>query len=102
MATNRFKAIVHLDKKGEILCFCPYAEYLKGLCVCREEYDCPEAIIEITPLPNSRPSEQDASLIKKINKDNKKTVKELKKATDRIKQGVKNLERASRSTKWRI
>lgn len=102
MGSSRFRAIVNLDDKGEITCFCPYEEYLQGLCVCREQYDCPEAMIEITVLPNSRPSDKGVSEIKKSAREVKKAERDLKKATDRIKQGVGRLEKATRGNRWRI
>lgn len=101
-ASNRFRAIVNLDHKGEILCFCPYDEYLQGKCVCREDYDCPEAIIEVNVLPKSRPSDKRVEEITKATKQVQKVDKELKKSKDRIKQGVRRLEEASKSTRWRI
>lgn len=102
MPSSRFRAIVKLDDKEEIECFCPYDEYLQGKCVCREEFDCPEAFIEVTVLPNSRPSDKTASVIKKSARETKKAERELKKATDRIKQGVNRLEKATKGSRWRI
>lgn len=104
MATgsSRFRAIVNLDDQGEINCFCPYEEYLEGLCVCREQFNCPEAIIEVTVLPNSRPSDKGVSEIKKASRETKQAGRDLKKATDRIKQGVNRLEKVTRGNRWRI
>jgi hypothetical protein len=55
---SMFRAIVNLDRDGDVTCFCPYENYLSGDCVCRNEgLDCPEAMIDITVMPNSRPSD---------------------------------------------
>lgn len=102
MKSSKFRAIVKLDEKGEIECFCPYDEYLKGICTCREEYNCPEAYIEITVLPNSRPSDKVLGIIKNNKREVKKVERQIKKETDRIKQGINQIERASKNTRWRI
>lgn len=102
MSSSRFRAIVKMDDKGEIECFCPYDEYLRGQCVCREEYNCPEAFIEVTVLPNSRPSDKVASVIKKSSRETKRVERDLKRTTDRIKQGVNRLEKATKRNRWRI
>lgn len=97
-----FRAIVHLDDKGEILCFCPYDEYLRGQCVCRDKYDCPEAMIEVTVLPKSRPSDKSVQSAERAAKNLKKANQEVKKANDRIKQGVDRLEKALRGSRFKI
>ncbi|MBD3260348.1 MAG: hypothetical protein GF334_01500 [Candidatus Altiarchaeales archaeon] len=102
MESNRFRVIVNQDSKGEILCFCPYDEYLKGLCVCREKYDCPEAIIELTVLPNSRPSDKVVAAVEKGKREVKSAEREIKRSADRIKQGVNRLERVAGKNRWRI
>lgn len=100
--SERFHAIVRLDERGDIICFCPYEEYLRGKCGCRERYDCPEAMIDITVLPNSKPSEQGITEIKKGQREIKKTVKAVTKQTNRIKQGVAELEKAIKKSRFRI
>ena len=97
-----FRAIVNIDKDGDVTCFCPYDNYLKGHCECRDKFDCPEAMIEITVLPKSRPSEQAQAGIKKVTKDLKDSNREIKKANNRIKQGLSQLEKATKNTRWRI
>jgi hypothetical protein len=100
---SSFRAIVNLDERGEVDCFCSYENYLKGGCECRNEgLDCPEALIDITVMPNSRPSEQLKLGIKKVTKKVDKINRDLKKATDRIKQGVGQLEKATKGNRWRI
>lgn len=97
-----FRAIVNLDKDGDVTCFCPYENYLKGNCECRDKFDCPEAMIEITVLPKSRPSEQVSSGIKKVTRELKNSDRTIKKANDRIKQGLSQLEKATKGNRWRI
>ena len=72
---TRCHALVNLSVDGNLICFCPYEEYLQGLCECRERFDCPESIIEITVLPNSRPSDQEARKIRKATREVKKVDK---------------------------
>ncbi len=98
-----FRAIVNLDDDGNVSCFCGYENYLKGDCLCRNEgFDCPEAMIDITVMPNSKPSDQVQGEVKKVTREAEKANRELKKATDRIKQGVGQLEKATKGTRWRI
>lgn len=99
---SSFRAIVNVDAEGDVTCFCPYENYLKGNCECRVKFDCPEAMIEITVLPKSRPSEQAELGIKKIAREIKKSERVVKKANDRIKQGLSQLEKATKGNRWRI
>lgn len=97
-----FRAIVNLDEDGDVTCFCPYDNYLKGKCECREKFNCPEAMIEITVLPKSRPSEQAQAGIKKVTRELKDSERKMKKSNDRIKQGLSQLEKATKGNRWRI
>jgi hypothetical protein len=99
---SAFRAIVNLDEDGDVTCFCPYENYLKGECACRDRFDCPEAMIEITVLPKSRPSEQVELGIKKVTKELENSKRTMKKANDRIKQGLSQLEKATKGNRWRI
>lgn len=90
--TTRFRAVVNMGEDGDILCFCSYDEYLRGQCDCREKYDCPEAFIEVTILPKSKPSEQGIQKLNKVIRNLDKTERAVKKANHRIKQGVNRLE----------
>ena len=98
----QFHAIVRFDAQGDVICFCPYEEYLRGKCACREKYDCPEAMVDITVLPNSRPSEQGLQEIKKEQREIKQTLKKVTKQSSRIKQGVAQLEKAIKNSRFRI
>lgn len=100
---SSFRAIVNLDEDGDVTCFCPYDKYLEGRCVCRAKgSDCPEAMVEITVMPHSKPSDQEKLEVRKIERVSKKLNKDLKQATDRIKQGVSQLEKATKGSPWRI
>lgn len=99
---SSFRAIVNLDEEGDVTCFCPYENYLKGNCKCRDKFDCPEAMIEITVLPKSRPSEKVELGIKKVTKELKNSERDMKKANNRIKQGLSELEKATKGNRWRI
>ena len=98
----KIHVIANIDEDGELLCFCPYEDYLKGLCVCRDSADCPEAMIDITILPNSRPSQQGAQEITSQVKKVEKQVKQVVKSTNRIKEGLKDLEQAMKKSKFRL
>lgn len=97
---KKIHCILHLDGGGEIVCFCPYEEsLLPDRCVCREEYDCPEAFLEITILPKSRPSEQInlGPQIAKVNREVKNVTREIRRAVAKeitsIKKGLSRLEK---------
>lgn len=99
---SSFRAIVNIDEEGDVVCFCPYENYLKGSCKCRDKFDCPEAMIDITVLPKSRPSEQAELRIKKVTRVLKESERKVKKVNDRIKQGLNQLEKATKRNRWRI
>lgn len=99
---DRLHAIVRFNAEGKLVCFCPYDNYLRGGCGCRDQYDCPEAMIEITVLPKSRPSEQQASKIERAEKEASKHLKDAANNLNRIKQGVSRLEKAVKNSRFRI
>lgn len=99
---EKLHAIVRFNVEGQLVCFCPYDNYLRGGCACRDEFDCPEALVEITVLPKSRPSEQHVNKIKTAEKKVTKNLKETTANLNRIKQGVSRLEKAIKGTKFRI
>ncbi len=105
--SRKLHCIVHLNEAGELICFCPYEESLRDRCACQEQYDCPEALMEITILPNSRPSQQDtiSSQLGRASKEAGKAVKELRKSVNRdfnsIKQGLSRLEQSLRKAPFK-
>ncbi len=98
----RMHVILNTDATGDIKCFCPYEEYLQGLCVCREKFDCPEAIIEFKILVGTKPSEQTDATFNKINRDLKKTARVVEQKAGKIKQGLASLEKAIKRSKFKI
>ncbi len=100
--SEKFHGIVNFNTAGQVVCFCSYEEYLRGKCVCREKNDCPEAMIEITVLPNSKPSQQRRQEVKKLEKQATKTLKKVTAQTNRIKQGVTRLEKAIKGSRFKI
>jgi hypothetical protein len=86
---RKFHCVLHLDDEGEVVCFCPYEEAVQGRCVCRDAYNCSEAMMEITIIPGTRPSDRDFEPLKKVEKAAKKVSKNL----DSIKKGISRLER---------
>ena len=90
--SKQFHGIVKLNAAGEVVCFCSYDDYLRNACACREKYDCPEAMIEVTVLPGTRPSDQDLLPLKEMERDIKKVSKNI----NSIKRGVSRLERDMR------
>ena len=94
--------IANIDEDGDLICFCPYEDYLKGDCVCRDNADCPEAMIEITILPNSRPSQRGVQKVISEVKKVEKQVKQVVKSTNRIKEGLNSLDRAMKKNKFRF
>jgi len=90
--SKKFHGIVRTDGNGNLVCFCSYEEYLRGVCGCREQFNCPEAMIEFTVLPGTKPSDQDLLPLKKA----KRNIKKVTKNINSIKQGVSRLERDMR------
>lgn len=86
---KKFHGIVRFDATGETVCFCSYEEYLRKGCACRERFDCPEAMIEITVLPGTRPSDQKIEFLKKA----ERKIKKVSKSINSIKKGISRLER---------
>ena len=74
---TKFHGIVRFDSTGEIVCFCSYEEYLRKGCACRERFDCPEAMIEITVLPGTKPSDRSMESLKKAGRKIKKVSKSI-------------------------
>ena len=99
---EKFHAIVRFDSQGEVVCFCSYEDYLRGQCECRDKYNCPEAMIDITVLPSSKPSEQGLQKVKKTAKEMTKTTKKVVAETNRIKQGLAQLEKNIRNSRFRV
>ncbi len=99
---EKFHAIVRFDSNGEVICFCSYDEYLRGKCACRDNYNCPEAMIDITVFPNSRPSDQEVKKVERAGKEINKALKKATEETNRIKQGVSRLEKAIKGSLFRI
>lgn len=100
--SEKFHGIVNFNAAGEVICFCSYEEYLRGKCVCRETKDCPEAMIEITVLPNSTPVQKNVREIKKAHKEVSKALKKATEQTNRIKQGVTRLEKAIKGSRFKL
>lgn len=94
--------ILNADETGDIKCFCPYEEYLQGRCVCREKFDCPEAIIEFKILAGTKPSEQIGASLNKIDRELRKTKRVIERNAGKIKQGLASLEKAIHRSKFKI
>lgn len=86
--------ILNLNSDGTIECFCPYTDYLRGDCACRDKFDCPEAIIDIKIVTGSRPSEKITGDLNKIERELKTTVRNARQQSRKIKQGLVGLEKA--------
>lgn len=88
----RLHGIVNFNEEGEVICFCSYEEYQAGRCACRNRQDCPEAMIEITVIPGTKPSEQ-------AKVELEKTFKDVEHGAKTIKQGLYELEKTLRNRK---
>ena len=97
--TGKFHGIVKLDSNGEISCFCSYDEYLQGKCGCRDRFDCPEAFIEATILPGTRPSDKVKQTIKAAKKVGSNLRKSTRHLDSSIKKGIAQLEKDVRAIK---
>ena len=93
--SKKIHSVVHLDDDSEIICFCPFDEASRGRCVCREMYDCSEALISVEIIPGTKPSEKDVEKVKKVSR---KAIKDL----DKIKESLGKLEHVIKNSKFRI
>ena len=91
----QFRGVVNIDSNGEVVCFCTKDEALRGQCSCQNKYNCPEAIISVDVISGTRPSEREVQKVTKVGKD-------LTKQVTRIKEGLSQLERALKKTKFRL
>lgn len=96
---TRFHAIVNFDENGEVVCFCSYEEYKAGRCACRHKQDCPEAMIEISVIPGTKPSEQLTTQITQKSRELKSNLQEIEKSATKIKQGLSSLEKSLKGRK---
>lgn len=90
-----FRGVVNINDKGEVVCFCYEEEALRGRCVCQKKYDCPNALISIEVIPETRPSERG---VKRVEQAKEKVEKEVIK----IKEGLSRLEAAIKKTGFRL
>jgi hypothetical protein len=84
-----------MDEKGEVVCFCSHKEVLQGKCSCQKRYDLPEAIISIEVIPGTRPSER-------ATKETEKVGREVVKEVYKIKEGLSQLEKSIKGSKFRV
>lgn len=93
---KKFHGIVLIDKNDEIVCFCSYSDYLQGNCACREKYDCPEAFIEVTVIPGTRPSDKIKQVVKNVKKASRDVLNNTRRMNNSIKKGLAELEKSVR------
>jgi len=86
---------VNFNDKGEVVCFCSHEEYLRGACTCKFTDDCPDAVISIDVIPGSRPSEMGPRKVKKM-------LKGVVKETNKLKEGLAQLEKAIKGKRFRL
>lgn len=90
-----FRGVVNINEEGEVVCFCSHKEVLQGKCSCQKKYNLPESLISIEVLPGTRPSERG---VKKLEDAGEKAIREVNK----IKEGLTQLEKSIRGTKFRL
>jgi len=90
---EEFRGIVNIEE-GRVVCFCDEQEYLQGKHPCRDQYDCPLAIINVEVVEGSCPSEQaPKDAIKKLQKNAKREVDKIKAGLGRLEAAVKKNKR---------
>jgi hypothetical protein len=98
-----FCGVVRLDSSGQLVCFCYEQDVKAGICECRRKFDCPEAKIDISIIPGTRPSETQGAEIVRVNRDVENAIKSTVKSAEKIKEGLSQLEKAiKRNSKFRI
>jgi nucleoid-associated protein YgaU len=91
-----FVGVVRLNEAGEMVCFCYQKDVQAGLCDCKERFDCPEALIEISVIAGTRPSETVETAMGQAEKALSKATQEAEKGAESIKKGLAQLEKSIR------
>lgn len=100
---NSFAARVRFDDEGNLLCFCQLRDPGAPVPECREDYDCPEARIEVAVVAGTRPSEQQAAPTKRALRNLEKELKGAARSVEKIKQGLLPLEQSiKKNPRFRI
>ena len=103
MNNTAFVGVVRLNDEGEMLCFCYQKDVDAGLCDCRRRFDCPEARVEISIIPGTRPSEVEAAATSQASRSLSKSVKDTVKGAEAIKQGLAQLEKSiQKNSRFRV
>jgi len=98
-----FCGVVRFDSNGQMVCFCYEQDVKAGICECQRKFDCPEAKIDISIIPGTRPSEIQGAEINRTNRDVENAIKSTVKSAEKIKEGLSQLEKAiKRNSKFRI
>lgn len=99
---TKLHCIVNLNVEGEVICFCSYEEYTQGRCACRDQYDCPEALIEVEVLPNTKPSEQAVIKLRNSSKEMEQALRGAEAGAKKIKEGLSRLEQTLTKSRFRL
>jgi len=101
MTDESIRSLVCIEE-GKITCFCKLADWEREQYKCREIYDCPIAVLDVSILPNTRPSDEAKLGLKASEKKFLKGAAELSKSIQKIKQGITSLEKAAAQNKFRL
>lgn len=103
MTNVSFVGVVRLNEDGELLCFCYQKDVDAGLCDCQRRFDCPEARVEISIIPGTRPTEMEAAADDQAAKLLSKSVKDTIKSAESIKKGLAQLEKSiQKNSRFRL
>ena len=94
--------LVNISPDGDVKCFCPYEEYLQIKGDCRSKFDCAEAILDVSTIAGSKPSEQIPTALSVTSRDVKKASGDIIRQSRRIKEGLASFEKAVRGSKFRL
>lgn len=98
-----FCGVVRVDSNGQLVCFCYEQDVKAGLCECQRKFDCPEAKIDISIIPGTRPSDLEGADLARANRDIESAIKSTVKSAEKIKEGLSQLEKSiKRNSKFRI
>lgn len=98
-----FCGVVRFNEEGQLICFCYEEDVKAGICECQRKFDCPEAKVEISVIPGTRPSEIQKAEINRVNRDFTASMKSTIKSAEKIKEGLSQLEKSiKRNSKFRI
>ena len=101
--TKSFHGVVRFNEEGELICFCYDTDVQTGRCGCLLLHDCSEAVVEVSIIAGTKPSEKNAKSLARASQGIEDIVDKVSESAGKIKQGLSALEKAiKRNTHFHI